>query len=299
MDTSLLRHIDCSRPVLRRYDIGMSDFVDSSAFCDGKENRALSLLLRKKRKSPTSPSTSPSSSKRSTLGPVADNTGSSSSRFDFSKSPPSYSGMAVKFVPTNTKKNNDWAYNNFNSWREARNRAFPTDQCPLDLIETPPWDCHALCYCLARFACETRNKEGKKYPATTVFSLLSALLRRMRGVDADCPNFLDAKDARFKEMHCILDAYFRELRNDGVGAEVKKSSLVTREEEDALWENGVLGVDTSECLLHAIFFTTAKISAFVEGKNTDFSRYLKLLSTLSLLCTIFTQRMGLKIGAVL
>ena len=97
METSLLRDIDCSRPVPRRYDLGMSEFVDSSAFCDphtGKENRALSLSLKKKRKSPTSP-------KRCVLGPVADNTGNCSSRFDFRTS---YSGMAVKFVPKNTRK---------------------------------------------------------------------------------------------------------------------------------------------------------------------------------------------------
>ena len=55
-------------------------------------------------------------------------------------------------------------------------------------VKTPPWDCAALSFWLARFACGTHNKAGNKYPATTVFS---ALLRRMRVVDADCPKFQD------------------------------------------------------------------------------------------------------------
>ena len=90
-------------------------------------------------------------------------------------------------------------------------------------------------------------------------------------------------------MHCILDAYFRELCNDGVGAEEKKSSLVSGKKRVPDWENGMLDVNTPERLLFL-----QRPSAFMGGTNTVLSKYLKLLSTPSLLCTIFTQRMGLK-----
>ena len=36
--------------------------------------------------------------------------------FDFTRDAGKYEGMAKKFVPRNTKKNNDWAYKNFESW---------------------------------------------------------------------------------------------------------------------------------------------------------------------------------------
>ena len=170
----------------------MSDFVDSSAFRDdasakakGKENK-LSLSLSRKKKSQAMSATSPKRSRLSVKQASGNEVALNNTRFEFKKTD-SYKEMSVRFVPQNTKKNNNWAYNNwaynFQSWRENRNREFPDEQCPFDLIESPPWDCSALSYWLARFGCETRNALGRKYPATTVFSLLSALLRQMRVID--------------------------------------------------------------------------------------------------------------------
>ena len=99
-------------------------------------------------------------------------------------------------------------------------------------------------------ACETRNVAGGP---SSIFSLLSGLLRRCRAVDPDYPNFLDAKQKEFREMHAIMDVYFRELRKDGVGAEVNHTSVISTDEECKLWEEGVLGVNTPECLLRAVF----------------------------------------------
>ena len=50
----------------------------------------------------------------------------------------------------------------------------------------------------------------------------------MRAVDPNCPSLLDSKDGRFTDMHCVLYAYFREFRERGVGAEMKKTSLELR-----------------------------------------------------------------------
>ena len=47
-------------------------------------------------------------------------------------------------------------------------------------------------------------------------------------------------------MHSIIDAYFRQLRVEGVGIVVKHASLISKEEENALWDSGVLGDDTPE-----------------------------------------------------
>lgn len=57
-------------------------------------------------------------------------------------------------------------------------------------------------------------------------------------------------------MYSIIDAYSCQLRESGVGTEVKCTSIITKEEEIALWGQGVSGVDTPECLLLAPFFST-------------------------------------------
>ena len=109
---------------------------------------------------------------------------------------------------------------------ETYNRAHPNNKCPADLLQ-PSWDTKAMGFRLPRFACETRNKSRRRYPATTIVSLLSGLLRRVRDVDPDAPKFMDAKNPQFREMHTIIDRYFRELRKSGVGAEVKHTSVIS------------------------------------------------------------------------
>ena len=150
---------------------GMDDFVGSAAFEKRKEN--LSLSLKKTSRANAPPAKHPCL--------VAVNV----DRFDFGKED-SYGKMLVPFVPKNTKKNNDWASKNFEECMENRNRAHPDNKCPSDL----PWDTKAMAYWLPRFACETRNKSGGRYLATTIVSLLSGLQRRVRAVDPDAPNYL-------------------------------------------------------------------------------------------------------------
>lgn len=56
-------------------------------------------------------------------------------------------------------------------------------------------------------------------------------------------------------MHSIIYTYFR---HPGVGAEVKHTNLITKGEDNALCEHGVLGVDTPEPLLRAVFYYNGK-----------------------------------------
>ena len=113
---------------------------------------------------------------------------------------------------------------------------------PEDLIDKPPWDVTVLGYWLTRYVhvCESRSTPGDKYLATTLLSLLSALHRRMKAISPDCPNFQDPTDPRFKKMHSIIDSYCRQLRTEGIGAEVKHTCTITKEEGNVLWEKGVM-----------------------------------------------------------
>ena len=84
----------------------------------------------------------------------------------------------------------------------------------------------------------------------------------MRSIFPDCPNFMDTSDLRFKGMHCIIDAHVRQLRNEGVGASVKHTSLIDKDEENLLWVYEVFLVMTplkACCVL--CFITMGKIFA--------------------------------------
>ena len=59
-------------------------------------------------------------------------------------------------------------------------------------------------------------------------------------------------------MHSIIDRYFRELRELGVGAEIKHTSVISKDEESKLWESGVLGIESPQALLNAVFYYNGK-----------------------------------------
>ena len=134
-----------------------------------------------------------------------------------------------------------WAYSNFQLWLCNRNTCFPEDRCPENILDKTPWDSKALSFWLCRYVCETRKEDGSKYPPSSLHCLLAGLLRHMRSIDPACPNILDTSDVRFRDLHSTIDATFRKLREDGVGAEVKHASVITKQEENLLWEKGVLG----------------------------------------------------------
>ena len=115
--------------------------------------------------------------------------------------------------------------------------------------------------------------DGKKYPITTVYQLLSGILWYMRTVDPECPNFLDRHNHRFKELHAAIDNQGRQLRPEGVGAEVKHASVVSCEEENALWAADVLGTNNPTALLRAVFFLNGKNFCLCGGSE---HRNLKL-----------------------
>ena len=278
VEQNLLSVIDPTKRVPRRFDLGMSDFVGSDAFDENQDPtpRKLSLALKKRPKEPSSESAKAKKPRKALQASVSNEINEAD-----------YERMAVPFVPANTKKNNDWARKNFIAWRDARNAANPDNKCPEDLLYKVPFDIDALVYWLPRYVCETRTKAGNKYPASTLLCLLGGLLREMRSVSPDCPNFMDTSDSRFKGMHSIVDSYFRQLRNEGVGASVKHASLINKDEENILWQHGVLGDDTPERLLRAVFYCNGKniclrggkehrclkISQFVRSQDPDMYTY--------------------------
>ena len=89
---------------------------------------------------------------------------------------------------------------------------------------------------------ETRKSNGLMYPPSTLHQLLCGILRRMRELNLNYPNFLDKSDNRFWSLQSTLDSYFHKLHSEGIGRKVKHAEVITTDEGDQLWESGVLNV---------------------------------------------------------
>ena len=96
----------------------------------------------------------------------------------------------------------------------------------------------------------------------------------MHAEDPCAPNFLDQKDSRFHELHGTCELAFHQLRQNGVGANPKKVAVITTEEENVLWERGVLSRETPKALQRCVFHYLGKNFSLRGGEE---QRGLKLL----------------------
>ena len=223
------------RKVPKRFTIGMSDWTDGSDCDDEKENDDFRLLRSKR--------------------PKHGKQRSEKQRFGDVTSLEELETISKGFVPKNTTKNTKWAVSTFHQWIESRNKRVSAECIDPDILSKPIGDdCRDLCRVLCLFVVEARKANGCPYPARTLYHLLSGLLRYCRSCHPTCPNFLDPKDARFKKLQGTMDTRFRKLRQEGIGAEVKHASIISTDEENMLWERGILGTSSPLALLRSVIW---------------------------------------------
>ena len=174
-----------------------------------------------------------------------------SDRFGFPTSEEELCIAAKGVVPNNTLCNTRWAEKNFQTWAAERNRLCPEDPVPLDLLRSH--DAKLVCKNLCRFVMETRREDGKPYPPTSLRCLLSALNRILQDNKAPFSVF-DKKDPQFRDLMRTLDSVSGELHREGIGAQRKSASVITYEDENALWERGLLGDDSPRIFQHTVFY---------------------------------------------
>ena len=153
----------------------------------------------------------------------------------------------------------------FDAWTTWRSTTKPEDPVPEDILSCA--DAGVLNKWLSLFALEARKLDGSKYPSNTLNMVLSGLKRYMVRSNPDTPNFLDEKDLRFSGLRGTRDTVSRRLREEGVGASVKHTAVISHDEESALWESGVIGVHNPKALLNAVFFLNRKVLCLRGGRE--------------------------------
>ncbi|XP_071123894.1 uncharacterized protein KIAA1958-like [Mytilus edulis] len=144
----------------------------------------------------------------------------------------------------NTKKATQWAVNVYEDWKNSK---IGSGLIIPNLKDLSVQDINSI---LGKFVVEVRKKNGEKYPAKTLYLLVTGLLRGMRSHGVSNLNFL-----RFRQ---ILDAQMKKLTSDGHGINVKQADPISVEQEEILWDKSVFGNHSSESLLHTVFFYNCK-----------------------------------------
>ena len=181
------------------------------------------------------------------------------------------------FQPKNTSYSTKWAVSNFESWKKKRNDSTKTsEKIPDDIFLRSAKDIDKW---LAHYAVETRNYKGEPYPPKTLYQLICGLSRHAKVINPECPNFMDRNNPAFRRLWTSVDNVCRSLRANGIGAESKHTALITKEEENKLWEANALSLQSPKALLRTVFFTVGKFCCLRGGeehRNLTISQFERL-----------------------
>ena len=164
-----------------------------------------------------------------------------SKRFGPKSSPADLAKLVASRVPANTQRNTRWGVEVYNAWRNYRCKSGDPvpDLTTGSLAELDAW--------LPAFINEARRQNGKPYSPNTLYLIVCALQRHLRGhrSDAQDVNLLDLKtiDVRFAQTVKTLDARMKELTAQHVGIVVKQADVLSLDDERLLWERGAFWHD--------------------------------------------------------
>ncbi|XP_021360810.1 zinc finger MYM-type protein 2-like [Mizuhopecten yessoensis] len=152
----------------------------------------------------------------------------------------------------NTENKTKWALKVFDSWIEQRLIQSKNNEklknFPNNLLDLPVSDINeALTY----FVAEVRNKNGEEYRPNTLYELIISIQHYFRQ-NGRFVNILD--DTEFAGLRGVLDARMKNLAKQGLGINKKQAEIITEEQEQLMWEKGVLGTDTPEKLLNTLVY---------------------------------------------
>lgn len=199
----------------------------------------------------------------------------SDQRFMFEVTTDDLNKLKEGHCPANTAKNNAWALKTFEEWRIARNSKFPADPCPENILTLDNKE--IVCSWFCKFISEARKADGHEYTPRSLYLILAGLQRHMRQLKpSDEINIF--QDVAFKSLRNVCDALFKQLHSKGIGTEAKATPVITVDDEDALWEKGILDLNTPKGLLRAVFFYNGKnlcLRGGQEQRNLRISQFAR------------------------
>ena len=118
---------------------------------------------------------------------------------------------------------------------------------------------------LTRFVLEVRKKDGSQFPPNSLHHICCGLMRYLRLNGQPSIDFFS--DSDFADFKASLDAEMKRLQSEGTGSKTRQAEVLTEEEEELLWQKGLLGAATPQTLLDTMVFCNGLYFALRSGKE--------------------------------
>jgi len=170
-----------------------------------------------------------------------------------------------------TEAKTKWAVKLFDEWRASR-LALYADRDDIihvdrDLMNL---DSKILDYALGAFIVEIRKENGEEYRGNTLYEIIVAIQHYLRE-NGRFLTLLD--DAEFEGMRQKLDKKMKELAAKGVGIEKQQSCVISLDDEDKMWANGILASNTPDKLRDTILYLLGLNFALRGGQEHYYLRH--------------------------
>ena len=130
-------------------------------------------------------------------------------------------------------------------------------------------------YWISRFVAEVQNRKGEPYPPRSIHQLLAGLQRYILDNNPNFPKLLDKQQTCFRDIRGTCDTVYRDLRSQGIGAEVRHAPIITPNEEEKLWLTEVFNINNPKALQRAVFYYIEKCFLYSWGSGAEEPRTFK------------------------
>ena len=167
-------------------------------------------------------------------------------------------------IPKKTMDDTEYCIRLWREWSLQRNIVISSEQIPTFFLGSSPASQNELAHALECFVLEVRKKNGAEYSPNSLHHIVCGIMRYVRATEPSIDFFKDSLFANFRKT---LDGEMKRIQQKGIGTHKRQAEVLTEDEEELLWQKGLLGDHSPIALLNTVFFMSGLFLALRSGSE--------------------------------